>query len=468
MQDVTSIAAIDPEIESYHFEWRRNRHVIDGARSIRAHCHHYLPMIPGQKLHEYQAYTKRVPFFPGAARTHEGLLGLIFRKPATITAPTAVEDILDTITAQGYTLDDLAEEVASELLITNFCGLVVDHPSSPSGMSRANATAAGLRPFVAVYRAESILGVETGVVNNRQRVTRVRLLDDAKTIRELRLDNGVYSITIWHETNGTWTPDEPIIPTKNGASLDEIPFTLVSTKKRYCPSKAPLNDICEHNIQHFLASANLATCHYYSSSPIYNVMGAEKDIAYSVAPGTLWAFTDANVKTTVLEYTGASIGALRDAVKDIETAMATIGSRILAGEAKAGVESADALAIRRASENATLAALARIVSRNINDALAWVSWWLDLPEDAITYEANTDYNALPLSNLDIEARMKMWQGGAVSLDTFIAMMIEHEVLPETFDPEVDAEKRAQEIDAHPPVDAIDSFPSPAAPEQPAK
>lgn len=461
-----SIAEIDPQIQSYHEEWQRNRHVIDGARSIRPNSHLYLPMAPGQTTKEYGAYVARVPFFPGASRTHQALLGLAFRKAATIKNPAGVADIVDTITAAGFTLEDLAEEVMSELLITNFVGLVVDYPIAPSGLTRANAIDLGYRPFVAIFRAESILGIETAVINNRQRVTRVRLLDDPETIRELCLDNGVYSITLHHLQNGDWVPDAKITPTKNGQSLDEIPFTLVSTKRGFLPGKAPLTDVCEYNIQHYLASANLATCHYFSSSPIYNIMGAEK-ADYSVAPGSIWVFKQPETETKILEYTGATIASLRDAVGDITEAMALVGSRAIATETKAGVESADALAIRRTSENATQSATNRLLSRKINDALAWVSWWLDLPEDAITYEANTDFNSVSLNHFDIVARMGLWQAGAISLDAFIDMLMDAEVLPETFDRELDARKIAEAMDAAPPIDTGPAL-EPLAPIAPAK
>ena len=447
-----TIASVDPLIAASHFEWTRNRHVIDGSRSIRPNSTLYLPMVAGQSPRDYQNYVARVPFFPAAARTLEGLQGLLFRKAATITAPAGVTDILNTITAQGFTLDDLAEEVASELLITNYLGLVVDYPPAPAGLTKAQAIAQGFRPFVAIYRAESILGVpELAVINNRQRVVRVRLLDDVNTVRELRLDAGIYSITMHRKSEGGWVADEPIVPTRKGKPLDEIPFTLVSTKRSFVPHKAPLHDICAMNIEHYLASANLATMDYYSTVAVFTIAGSKgipKD--FPVYAGAMWIFEHDTVKTEILEPSGATIDGLRKTVSDIENRMAAVGSRILASE-KPAAEAADTLAIRRASENATLAAIGRLVSRKITDALKWVAWWLELPEDSLRYEINTDFNALALTSTDITARQAMWQSGAISLDAYLDMMIEHEVLPESFDKEADQQKVKEQIDAAPPA-----------------
>lgn len=451
MTSSIQIDQVDDNILAFHETWERNRHVIEGARSVVPNASKYLPAMSNQNPEDYRAYVKRVPFYPGAARTAEGLKGLMFRRPATITAPENITDILDTITAQGFTIDDLAEEVAIELLATNFCALVVDYPAAPAGMSLKDSIDKGFRPFVALYKAESILGIETAVINNRQRVTRVRLLEDGKDkVRELRLDNGVYSIIIHRNIGGEWRADAPIVPRRGGKTLDEIPFTLVSTKRGFAPSKAPLDDVCDLNIQHYLASANLATCHYFSSAPIYITAGADmtdkegNPLQYSMAPGSHWLFEKDTVKNEILEYTGATLSALRDAVKDVKDQMADVGSRILAND-KAAAEAAETLAIRHASENATLASIARVISRKVTDACAWVAYWMGLAEDAISYELNTDYTAQAMSSQDITVRLSMLQSQAISSDTFIAMMVEGDILPENFDAELDRQKIAQAL-----------------------
>ena len=442
-------------IKSYHADWKRNRHVIAGARLIRKHSRNYLPLIFGQTLPEYQAYIQRVPFFPAASRTREGLLGLIFAKAPTINAPASALPLLNTLTASGDSIETLAKEVIKEILTTNFVGLLVDYPITPPGMSQADAITSGSRPFVAMFKAESILGIETAVVANQQVVSRVRLLDDVNTVRELRLDNGIYTITMHYLINNAWVAAKPITPTKAGKALNRIPFTLGSTNPGYEPTEAPLSDLCDHNIQLYLASANLATCHYYSSAPIYNVFGTGEDASvdqFPVYPGAIWLFSkpEKEAGTKVLEYTGTSIEHLRKAVEDLKEDMAAIGSRILAGEKK-GVETADAMAIRRAAENATLAAISRLGDRVMNDTLDNCANWLNIDPGSITYEANTNFNALPIDPQGITARVAAWQAGAWSHDALIDQFIDGEVLPETFDKEADRAKIAQDVQDRPPT-----------------
>lgn len=442
-----------PEIARFLDEWRNNRAMIEGERAVKGAGERFLPRDASMDIKTHANMLTRTPFYPGSARTHEGLKALAARKAATITAPTNVLDILNTITARGYTLSDLAARILSELLITNFVGLIVDYPASAGGLTKAQAIAKGVRPFVAMYTAENILGIETGVINNRQRVTRVRLHDDTDTIRELRLDDGVYTVTIWKLTNGGWTAGATFTPT-GPDPIDEIPFTLVATEEDFEPSKAPLTDVCSLNAQLFLASANLAQCDWWSCSPIPYIIkkSVEDEAEISVAPGTVWRFDclPSEAEVGYVEWKGAQITELAARVDSLKGDMAKMGSRMLAPD-KAVAEAADTEAIRRASENAMLANITRVRDRKLNDALSWVAWWLDLEEDAISFEANSDFNAIPLDAQSLAFRMSLFQAGLISRDALIDILIAEDVLPETYDREADAQKIAEEIADRPPA-----------------
>lgn len=449
----TKIDAIDTEIEKFRKEWKQNREVVDGARSVTAEDNvaDYLPRVTGQDEADFAAYVRRVPFYPAANITYGGLMGMIHRAAATIKHPANVKDILDTITAKGFNVEDLAQEVTSELLITNYCALVVDYPVAPAGLSLAKAIDEGYRPFVALYRAESILGVpETAVINNRQRVTRVRLLDNANTIRELRLDNGVYSIILHRKVGSQWIPDAPIIPTRKGETLDEIPFTLVSTSRDFAPTTPALSNICRLNIDHYIASADYATMRYYSTIRLVVTYNVDVNTPIHLFPGATMRIAKKKGEADVdlLGSSDNSIAELLDAKNDVEKLMVIAGSRILAGD-KNVQESGDALRIRDNSQNASIANIARFRDGKLNDALAWVSWWLDLAEDAITYEGNTNFAAASFTPQDIDARLKMVAAGTISLETFAELMIEGDVLPSTYDFRIDQQKIAEEAPDRP-------------------
>ncbi len=443
-----NIDAVDPRLSAFHNYWARNRQLVAGSRVVTANPALYLTKSRDMDDRDFANYAKRVPFYSAAARTHDGLMGLMLRAAPQITAPDNLTPILDTITAQGFTLEDLAEELASERLITNFTALVTDYPATPAGLTAQQAIDGGYRPFVAVYRAESILGIELGVVENCQRVVRIRLLDNPDQVRELRLDEGRYTITIHRRVSTGWTADAPIVPSRGGKPLPEIPFTLDSTSRNFLPVNAPIGEIAALNVSHYVASADLATERYYSTVRIFTTLGLDPEMAAKlpVYPGARWNITakpgEADVK--IVSASDNTISDLRQAVQDLEKQMATVGARILESDQPANV-AAETVRIRDNSANASLAAIVRRGDRAINDQMKWVAYWLGLPEGTITYETPTDFGAQPLDAQAITSRMQMWQSGAISRDTFLDMMIEAGVLAETFDREADAAKIEAEM-----------------------
>ena len=142
----------DNAIVKWHPEWKRNRDMIEGERSIKAESAVYLPRDAGLDDEQFRNILLRTPFTPGASRVHEGLMGLVFRKPPITKAPDQFEPLMATITSDGYTLDDLAEDVMHELLITNYVGLLTDYPTTSGRVSIKQAMKTGAVP-VALMRA---------------------------------------------------------------------------------------------------------------------------------------------------------------------------------------------------------------------------------------------------------------------------------------------------------------------------
>lgn len=452
------ISDIDPCISEWFEEWERNRDFVAGERVIKskAKAKTYLPPEAGLDDAQHANFVKRTRFYPGAARTHEGLLGLLFRKASKVTKPAGetYERMLETITADYLTIDDLAEDVASEYLITNRVGLLVDLPATAGVMSVAEAQKSGARPFISTYLAESILGIETGLINGFKAITRVRLQEDALTIRELRFEGGVYTVTMHRKaTDGAEYIAEPTItPLRKGKPIDAgIPFTLVTSDRRYKPSKPRLSDVCALNAQHYLECSNLAVFTYWQGHPTPFMFGPAKVASLSFTPGSaiIGEVKSGNdVKIGFLKVGSDGFDPIDKQIAATASDMAKVGARVLADE-KAGVEAAETLAIKTASENAVLANSARLISRKISDALKWVSYWLDLPEDAISYACNVDYGASKLTDAEIASRMALYQADIISKDTFLDMLIDGDVLPENFDRDEDEKRINEAVRARP-------------------
>lgn len=422
--------------------WVRNRDMIEGEDAVKLRRETYLPRLSGMLDNDYDAYLKRTPFFPAASRTHDGMKGLVFRKPPIIKIPPALASIFDTITPAGHTVEDLAEDLMSETLITGFTVLLADYPSTvPPSVDLATQIGDGYRPFLSLYQAEHILEITPAVVGNVQKIVRVRLLEDDTTVRELILDEtGVYRVIIHGYVEGVWTPLYETTPTKNGKPLDFIPLVLVTTNKAraYYPVKGPLDDVCRTNLQLYLEQADAKNSRYYSSAPILYIKGAAEIKDLTITPGTVLQFpthsSDTPVDLGFAEFSGAGQQTLENAVVTLKEELAQLGSRILATE-KLQAETAEALSIRRASEHATLGALARAVSRKLQEALNLIAWWLDAGE--VEFALSTDFLPMPLTATEMQVLLQAVQTGKLSVETWLAKLVDGEQLPENFDIEAE-------------------------------
>lgn len=452
------ISCPTPEIACHHRRWARNRTVIAGEDAIKGQGELFLPRLPSQSSDQYKSYVASVDYFPAAQRTLESYVGLIFRKPESLDADDAVKPILATISPR-LGLSHLARKLVHETGITNFTGLVVDFPPSDGDVSAAAAIDAGRRPFLSIYEAESVLEVTQSVVRNRFALTRVRLLDDRDTVRELIISDGIYQVVMHRRGASGWVADAPIVPLKNQRPLTAIPFEIVSTEPGCtAPPKAMLDDICGMNVSHYRASAQLCNVLRHIGNPVIYVagvpMGKDGDgnvqaPTFSTAVDQAWVFSDPATKVGYLEHSGNGVAALRQRGLDIADNMAAIGARVLASE-KAAAEAAETLAIRRASENSILAALAIRVSDQIERQVNFALDWVGLP--AISFTLNTDFLPATMDPQMIAQLLAAVQAGRISPQSFHAALQEGEVIDPKRSYEDERDLIAQDVADRPPVD----------------
>lgn len=451
---MNNISTPTPAIAAFHARWKRNRDVIEGEYSVKAPQAGYIPRLPIHDTNSfpqtaeksYREYLARCPFFPASSRILEGMMGMIFRKPPRLVASTAMATILEAATEDGLTAYDLAEKVVEEVLTTNFCGLLVDYPEVRAGISRAQAEREGARPFIRMYRAENILEVEVGVIANRRVITRVRLRDNAKTVRELVLNDGVYTVILHDHIGSQWVAREPIVPVNQGQPLNQIPFFVASTKaKSVEPTKAVMDDVCALNVQLFQAQANSANSLYYCANPLLYIKGvAASDI--KISAGTILFFEQHSQEKPVeigyAEFSGSGQASLDNAVQRVKDDLSTIGGRIIAPDSKAGVESAEALSLRKASENSVLASHANTISRAIKQALDFAASWVG--SEPVEFALSTDFIPATMTAQERAQVVAEWMAGLYTHETALELMKDGEILPSSFDVEGEIERVQQD------------------------
>lgn len=454
-------------IAKAYSRWAKNRAFVDGEEAVKAKREAFLPRAnPQDTGAEYQAFLDRTRFLPAVAKIAQGLSGLIFRKKAQLNSTSArIQLLSQLITPDGQSLDDLAEWAVRETLITNFTGLLVDHPdrSGFTGLSAANEIEKGYRPRIAGYSGETILEVTPGLVNHQRQIVRVRLLeDDGATVRELMLNEGVYQVRLWKRADGGFQPGALTTPLRNGSPLNEIPFQLVSTSDKLTPEPSLLQHSVDLNLQHYRVQGLLTSVLYFLSAPIPVVTGLKPElddkgkpipINLQVAVGNAWIFPEPDTKAFYLEYNGTGASTITDELKNIKDELSTIGHSILAPE-KPAPEAAETQMLRRAAENATLAGFTRIVSRKLERSLKQFAQWAD-PAAApdLAYSLNTDFLPQQMSPQEMTALLQVLMAGKITHETFLHALRDGEIVSPALDIEGEIDRTKQEIADLPPVDA---------------
>ena len=141
-----------------------------GEDALKAAGERYLPRLDSQTDEEYAAYKERAAFFNATARTAEGYVGLIFRRPPFIKTPedgglgSALSEFVNDADMLGTPLVSYAKNVIGEVIAVGRCGTLIDWESEVEN-----------RAYVSRYAAENILNWRVERINGRNITTLVAL-----------------------------------------------------------------------------------------------------------------------------------------------------------------------------------------------------------------------------------------------------------------------------------------------------
>jgi hypothetical protein len=182
-----AVNSTHPDYEASALDWSRARDVLAGEDAVKAAGEKYLPRLDSQTDDEFAAYRKRASFFNATARTAEGYVGLVFRRPPFIKVPEvraglatsagvgrALADFVNDADMQGTTLAAYAKNVVWEVMGVGRAGSLVDWCSSAAS-HHGGLPPVEERAYVSLYTAEQITNWQVGRVNGRNVPTLVVL-----------------------------------------------------------------------------------------------------------------------------------------------------------------------------------------------------------------------------------------------------------------------------------------------------
>ena len=427
-----------PAYQATKHQWRRCRDAFAGQDAVKARKESYLPKTsPTQSDAAYDDYLARATWFNAFRRTVQGFSGMIWRKPASIDP----QDELDkNVTGDGHSLDWLLREVVREVLVVSRAGVFVDRPDfeREDGVepSLADIQAAGIRPYMRMYKAEDIWDWDTEIIAGRERLSYVKIYEHSsernakrervvvERVRELILEQGTYTqIVHVRRDRGQWTVEEERVP---AAFNGFIPFWFMDPVAGTPEVDTPiLIDLVDTNFSHYRLNADLRHGLHFTALPTPWATGVDIE-EMTLGPDSGLVSPNEGAQFGMLEFTGSGLSSLSDEISRDEHRMAVLGARMLMSEKRAA-ETAEAAQIHRAGEDSILASIANSVSESASEAYRAYRAAAQVSEDA-DVELNTDFLATDMDPQMLMALLQSWQLGALAFEDLVERLKAGEVL----------------------------------------
>ena len=409
-----------PDYDATLPDWLRARDVLAGEDAVKAGGEKYLPRLDSQTDEEFLAYRKRAAFFNATARSAEGFVGLIFRRPPFVKLPEAqagpatsgigraLAAFVNDADMLGTTLAGYAKSVTTEVVGVGRAGSLVDWEGDVEK-----------RAYVALYSAEQIINWRVERVNGRNIPTLIVLRevladghhpsetpDDLfefkaqQQVRVLKLVAGDgandpsggssashprpfhYQVEIWRSqvnrnkrAKVEWVLAETKIPLRLGKPSPLIPFVFHGpSHSRPDVEKLPLQDVIAVNLDHYRLNADYKHSLHFTALPTAWVSGFDKSASLRIGSSTAWVSETPGATAGYLEFTGHGLTSFERAMDRDEKLLAVPGSRLLQDQKKVG-ETAEAIRLRQSGEESVLGAIATSVSDSLTQVLRWIYWW---------------------------------------------------------------------------------------------
>ena len=439
-----TVASVHSDYTRRTIQWARIRDALEGQDEIKENGEAYLKRPDGMSASAYDAYRERAQFYPVIERTLRGMSGMVFRKPVKAELPGRLEPLIEAATTEGHSLRVMSENVINEVLSVGRHGILVDYPTT-------NTTAASI-PYLATYSAENITDWRIQLVNGLRMLTRVVLKDDfdsdegeVNDTSEMRLElilnqDGNYESRKWIASSAVKTGDsgdtswillgEPTVPMVNGKPLKKIPFVFINPYDlRPEVEKPPMLDLVDVNVGHYRNSADYEHSLFLTSQPTPWVAGNmnEKNTPKAIGSGAFWILPE-GAQAGMLEFSGVGIEAMRNAMKDKEDRMASLGARMIT-DGKNRNESSDTAKMRGNGEMSLLTNVVNMVEAGIERALRIAAEWVTGRPDDVVFKINRDWVETMMDPQTLTALVKAWQAGGMSHLTLYENLQSGEIAP---------------------------------------
>lgn len=430
--------------------WQRLRDVFHGTHALRKAGQAYLPKAEAEHDNDYKLRINRTEAFNGLKRTITGLVGMVTRRPPTLSdeADQRIVDDCENIDGAGTAFDVLVGTVLQEGLTTGIVAILVDMPDVPADRTKAQEQALGIRPYWVVYRAEQVVSYRTDVLGGETVLTQI-VLEEKLTVpsgrfgeetrqrwRVFRLDGQAVTWEVW-EAARNQPPTIVRAGTMGNQTRIPVAVLVLGDRVDYLETWPPLSDLADTVIAHM----NVRSDHRYSlhkaSVPILCSIG-RGDTETPLVVGVNQAVDiPLGGDLKYVEHSGSALAATAQEMTDLKQEMAALGLAMLQQETRSA-ETAQAKRIDKADQDSALARAARALEDTLEQGMVFHAAYYGA--EAPDVSVNRDFEKQQMDAPMVAQLSALVAQNQLSLDTLWQLLQDGSILPRDFDPEEERQK----------------------------
>lgn len=380
-----------PDYETRLREWKKMRTCMKGEAAIKDEGETYLPRPSGMKneyADAYNAYKERAHFPLICSYALSGVLGVIITKMPEFNFPKELEYLHKNATKDGRNIQQLFLDVIVEIFQTGRVPLVVDIMPNT-------------REFrIVQYRAEDLINWKSSVINDEKSIALAvleqKVFDDEdifshsshKVYRAMMLDaGGKYTVQTYDEDSHL-LEEETVKPKYMGETLDQLPISIagsISNSPDIQP--IPLIPVANCSIQIYRKEADLANSEFLSCNPTLCITGADNDenTPNVVGSSVMIVLPDAQARVFYTMTDTAALQHIKGHIDDLYEEAIRHGVAIL--DSRKGVEAAEALRIRQATQSSSIYSIYLSALNAIRKSVVLMCKWAGYNEEDVIIDA---------------------------------------------------------------------------------
>lgn len=346
-----------PDYATQKADWDRIRDCIQSESHIKLKGEKYLPRpggMQGEFADAYDSYLERAHYPQICSYALAGALGVIITKLPEFNVPPRLAYILKEATKDGITIQQLFMEIVIEILQTGKCPIVVDIDPKSNKFKFVKYTAESFpnwKEQSSGAEKNLILGVLKESMPSSEDIFSH---DTVEVFRVLTMEKGTYVSHVFDSAKNAIT-NLFTRPSYMGKTLDEIPlFVAGSINNSTDIQPIPLLSVANCSIQIYRKEADLANSEFLSCNPTLCMVGAsnDDDLPNVVGSSVMIVLPDPQARIFYTTTDTAALKHVKTHIDDLYEEAIRHGVAIL--DTRKGVESAEALRIRQATQSASI------------------------------------------------------------------------------------------------------------------